>query len=161
MFAGCHACAGLAGGENVAGRGLAGASTDGRRGEEDAYFYLRRCGYTIISRNFRSPKHRGELDLVGWDQDVLCFVEVRTRTSRDFKPAKAAVDHDKRRQLIMVARNLLRPMSVRRDRGSTCSPYTMSTVTACPRLSCFKMRFLCRTIETSRTALKGFSTCLN
>jgi putative endonuclease len=38
----------------------------GRRGEEDAYFYLRRCGYTIISRNFRSPNHRGELDLVGW-----------------------------------------------------------------------------------------------
>ena len=43
---------------------------------------------------------------------MLCFVEVRTRTSRDFKPAKAAVDHDKRRQLIMVARNFLRPMSV-------------------------------------------------
>jgi putative endonuclease len=84
----------------------------GRCGEEDAYFCSRRCGYTIISRNFRSPNHRGELDLVGWDRDVLCFVEVRTRTSRDFKPAKAAVDHDKRRQLIMVARNFLRPMSV-------------------------------------------------
>jgi len=38
----------------------------GRRGEEDAYFYLRRRGYTIIARNFRSPNHRGELDLVGW-----------------------------------------------------------------------------------------------
>ena len=84
----------------------------GRRGEEDAYFYLRRRGYTIISRNFRSPNHRGELDLVGWDRDVLCFVEVKTRTSRDFKPAEAAVDHDKRRELIMVARDFLRHMSV-------------------------------------------------
>jgi len=27
----------------------------GRRGEEDAYFYLRRRGYTIIARNLRSP----------------------------------------------------------------------------------------------------------
>ncbi len=35
----------------------------GRRGEEDAYFYLRRQGYTIIARNYRSPHHRGELDL--------------------------------------------------------------------------------------------------
>jgi putative endonuclease len=49
----------------------------GRRGEEDAYFYLRRRGYTIIARNYRSPHHRGELDLVGWDQDVLCVIEVR------------------------------------------------------------------------------------
>ncbi len=84
----------------------------GRRGEEDAYFYLRRRGYTIISRNFRSPNHRGELDLVGWDHDVLCFVEVKTRTSRDFKPAEAAVDRDKRRELIMVARDFLRHLSV-------------------------------------------------
>ena len=27
----------------------------GKRGEEDAYFYLRRLGYIIIARNFRSP----------------------------------------------------------------------------------------------------------
>jgi len=32
----------------------------GRRGEEDAYFYLRRRGYTMIARNYRSPHHRGE-----------------------------------------------------------------------------------------------------
>ena len=63
----------------------------GRRGEEDAYFYLRRRGYTIIARNYRSPNHRGELDLVGWERDVLCFIEVKTRTTHDVKPAEAAV----------------------------------------------------------------------
>ena len=67
----------------------------GRRGEEEAYFYLRRRGYTIIARNYRSPHHRGELDLVGWERDVLCFVEVKTRTTRDVKPAEAAVDREK------------------------------------------------------------------
>ena len=67
----------------------------GRRGEEDAYFYLRRRGYILIARNYRSPHHRGELDLVGWDGDVLCFVEVKTRTTRAVKPAQAAVDRDK------------------------------------------------------------------
>jgi|HubBroStandDraft_1064217.scaffolds.fasta_scaffold00030_34 putative endonuclease len=82
----------------------------GRRGEEDAYFYLRRRGYTIIARNYRSPNHRGELDLVGWERDVLCFIEVKTRTTHDVKPAEAAVDRDKQRELSLVARDFLRHM---------------------------------------------------
>src|SRR5258705_11163608 len=79
----------------------------GRRGEEAAYFYLRRQGYVIIARNYRSPHHRGELDLVGWDKDILCFIEVKTRTTRDGKPAEAAVDHEKQRELRMVPRDFL------------------------------------------------------
>jgi putative endonuclease len=82
----------------------------GRHGEEDAYFYLRRRGYTIVARNYRSPHHRGELDLIGWERDVLCFIEVKTRTKRDLKPAEAAVDRDKQRELSRVARDLLRHM---------------------------------------------------
>jgi putative endonuclease len=82
----------------------------GRRGEEDAYFYLRRRGYTIVARNYRSPHHRGELDLVGWDGHVLCVIEVKTRTSRYLKPAEAAVDGDKQRELARVARDFLRQM---------------------------------------------------
>ena len=79
----------------------------GRRGEEDAYFYLRRRGYTMIATNYRSPNHRGEIDLVGWDRDTLCFIEVKTRTTRDVKPAEAAVDHNKRNELRLVARDFL------------------------------------------------------
>jgi putative endonuclease len=82
----------------------------GRRGEEDAYFYLRRRGYTIIARNYRSPHHRGELDLVGWHQNVLCFIEVKTRTTHDVKPAEAAVDRHKQKELSMVAHDFLRLM---------------------------------------------------
>ena len=80
----------------------------GRRGEEDAYFYLRRLGYVMVARNFRSPHHRGEIDLIGWDKDVLCFIEVKSRTTRDVKPAEVAVNHDKRRDLLAVARDYLR-----------------------------------------------------
>jgi|SRR5215467_4860574 len=80
----------------------------GRRGEEDAYFYLRRNGYVIIARNYRSPHYPGELDLVGWHGDVLCFVEVKTRTSREVKPAHAAVDYAKRKELTLVAREFAR-----------------------------------------------------
>ena len=80
----------------------------GRRGEEDAYFYLRKQGYVMVARNFRSPNRRGEIDLIGWHQDILCFVEVKTRTTRDVKPAEAAVDRYKRRELFAVAREYLR-----------------------------------------------------
>jgi putative endonuclease len=80
----------------------------GRRGEEAAYFYLRRHGYVMVGRNFRSPHSRGEIDLVGWDKDVLCFIEVKTRTTHDVKPAEAAVDRDKQRSLSRVARDYLR-----------------------------------------------------
>ena len=80
----------------------------GRRGEDDAYFYLRRLGYVMVARNWRSPRHRGELDLVGWDGDVLCFIEVKTRTTRDVKPAEAAVDDEKRTDLGAMARDFRR-----------------------------------------------------
>jgi len=47
---------------------------------------LRKLGYIMVKRNFRSPRCRGEIDLIGWEGDVLCFIEVKTRTSRDGKP---------------------------------------------------------------------------
>jgi putative endonuclease len=80
----------------------------GRRGEEEAYFQLRKRGYVMVARNYRSPRRRGEIDLIGWEGDVLCFVEVKTRTSHDVKPAEAAVDRDKQYELRGVAREYLR-----------------------------------------------------
>ena len=80
----------------------------GRRGEEAAYFYLREQGYVIIARNYRSPRSRSELDLVGWDGTTLCFIEVKTRTTRAVMPAEAAVDAEKQRDLSRVAREFLR-----------------------------------------------------
>ncbi len=80
----------------------------GRRGEEEAYFYLRRQGYVMVARNWRSPRRRGEVDLIGWDGNVLCFIEVKTRSTRDVKPAEAAVDRPKQKELLAMAREYLR-----------------------------------------------------
>jgi putative endonuclease len=87
----------------------------GRRGEEAAYFFLRRHGYTVVARNFRSPRCRGEIDLIGWDKDVLCFIEVKTRTTRDVKPGAAAVDRHKRREIAAVVREYLRRIPEQRQ----------------------------------------------
>jgi putative endonuclease len=80
----------------------------GRSGEDDAYFYLRKLGYVMVARNFRSPRCNGEIDLIGWQDDTLCFIEVKTRTTHDIKPAEAAVDSHKRHEISLVARDYLR-----------------------------------------------------
>ena len=49
----------------------------GARAEQLAVARLEREGYRIVRRNFRAPG--GEIDIIAWDGDVLCFVEVRSR----------------------------------------------------------------------------------
>jgi len=85
----------------------------GQRGEEEGYFYLRRRGYVMVAKNFRSPRHHGEIDLIGWDNDVLCFIEVKTRTTHEVKPAEAAVDREKRHALRKVIRDYLHSLPTR------------------------------------------------
>ncbi|GAC1654402.1 MAG: YraN family protein [Acidobacteriaceae bacterium] len=80
----------------------------GERGEEEAYFHLRNNGYTIVARNYRSHRCKGELDIVAWDRGTLCFVEVKTRTAKDFAPAESAVDPEKREDLRRIAGEYLR-----------------------------------------------------
>jgi Holliday junction resolvase-like predicted endonuclease len=36
----------------------------------------------MVARNFRSPNRRGEIDLIGWYNDTLCFVEVNPHHPR-------------------------------------------------------------------------------
>lgn len=110
----------------------------GKKGEEEAYFYLRRQGYVLVARNWRSPRRRGELDLVGWDGDVLCFIEVKTRSTHEVKPAEAAVDEHKRRELVLVAREFRRRLPAARSvRFDIVSVYCGSE-TASPDITLFK-----------------------
>ena len=88
----------------------------GTRGEEEAYFHLRKLGYVMVARNWRSPRRRGEIDIIGWHDGILCFIEVKTRTSRGMVPAEAAVDVDKQRDLRAVAREYL----LRAEAGTAC-----------------------------------------
>jgi putative endonuclease len=89
-------------------RPLAAHLATGERGELAALFELRRCGYVVVARRWTSPKMRGDVDLIAWDGDFLCFIEVKTRTARDMTPAEAAVDDDKRRMVRGLARVYLR-----------------------------------------------------
>jgi putative endonuclease len=85
----------------------------GRKGEDVAYYFLRRQGYTIIARNWRSKGRKGEIDLIGWDHATLCFIEVKTRGSRGAVPAEIAVDRAKQFELRRIAELFLHRQSSR------------------------------------------------
>ena len=82
----------------------------GVEGEEAAYFYLRRKGYTVVARRWSAGNVPGDLDLIAWNGLLLCFFEVKTRTAHDMTPAEAAVDLHKRRTLRRLARNYIRQL---------------------------------------------------
>ncbi len=90
----------------------------GKRGELEAYLYLRSLGYPIVAANFRVPYDRGEIDLIGWDEGILCFIEVKTRTGEGFAPPVTAVDRAKRRHILSVARRYVR--RIPSDRPPPC-----------------------------------------
>ena len=93
----------------------------------------------MVARNFRSPRCRGEIDLIGWEDDMLCFVEVKTRTTRDVKPGEAAVDWHKRRQIAAVAREYLRrfPLSCQ-WRFDVVSVYYSESKASQPQIEVFR-----------------------
>ena len=94
-------------------RGPATAShlATGLDGERAAYFELKRRGLKVVARRWTNARLRGDVDLIGWDGDMLCFIEVKTRTERDLSPAESAVDEEKRATVRGLARAFLRSLN--------------------------------------------------
>ena len=69
--------------------------------ERSAEVFLQESGYRIEERNWRGAG--GEIDLVCWDGEVLCFVEVRSRSREDYGFPEETVDRRKQRKLIRAA----------------------------------------------------------
>lgn len=82
----------------------------GIEGEDAAFFYLRRKGYTVVARRWSSGDLPGDIDLIAWQGPMLCFVEVKTRTAHDASPAEIAVDSHKRSTLRRLARQYVRQL---------------------------------------------------
>ena len=82
----------------------------GLQGEDAAWFYLRRKGYVIVARRWSAGNLPGDLDLIAWHGERLCFIEVKTRTARDMTPAETAVDSHKRSVLRRLARRYIREL---------------------------------------------------
>ncbi len=73
----------------------------GQKGEELAVGFLKKNGYKILLKNFKTKL--GEIDIVGLDRDTYCFVEVKTRSSLKCGEPKEAVSFFKQRQISKAA----------------------------------------------------------
>jgi putative endonuclease len=78
----------------------------GRNSEQRAAGHLKKLGYRILERNYRT--RLGEVDIIARDGASIVFVEVKARHSRRFGPPKAAVTAAKQRKLSMVALEYLK-----------------------------------------------------
>ncbi len=74
----------------------------GRQGEKIANKYLQKNGYTIIAKNWRS-KRWGEIDIIAEKGGYLVFIEVKTRTTKEFGDPYSAVTYHKLRALKRAA----------------------------------------------------------
>ncbi len=88
------------------------SSQIGQFGEELAARHLLKNGYRLVLANFKVPIGRnrrgvsvsGEIDLIAFDDDILCFVEVKTRSSDEYSTPESAVNLRKQRQITRTAK---------------------------------------------------------
>ncbi len=78
----------------------------GRRSEDLAARHLKKLGYTILERNFKTA--RGEIDLVARHGQVVVFIEVKARHSDRFGHPAEAVTPVKQRKLSMAGLEYLK-----------------------------------------------------
>ncbi len=77
----------------------------GKSGEQVACDALRRRGYEILERRYRT--RYGEIDIVCRYRDLLVFVEVKARVGRQFGTALEAVTALKQRRVAAIAGDYL------------------------------------------------------
>ena len=84
---------------------MEGTISTGRRGEEAAEAYLRKAGFGIVARNWRSGRY--ELDLIACKGDTLHFVEVKSRKAGSLTTPEEALTRGKFDALCIAAQAYL------------------------------------------------------
>ncbi len=70
----------------------------GAHGEEVALEWLRKNGFLIVARNWRSGRY--EIDIIAQKGFSLHFVEVKTRRAKSLSSPEDAITQDKSRSLM-------------------------------------------------------------
>lgn len=73
----------------------------GRKGEALAKTYLEKSGYEILDENWTFGK--AEVDLIAYQNQVIIFTEVKTRTGNGFGEPEDFVDNRKQKLLAQAA----------------------------------------------------------
>ncbi|HYL39019.1 MAG TPA: YraN family protein [Bryobacteraceae bacterium] len=94
---------------------LAASQALGRRGEDIAHRFLQRAGIVIVARNYRMASGAGEIDLIGWEDETLVFVEVKSRQTDQYGAPDRAIGPHKQSSLLRAAREYARHAEVSWD----------------------------------------------
>ena len=78
----------------------------GQKGEDAAASFLKDRGYKIIERNARS--RFGEIDIVAYDGETVCFIEVKTRASDKKGLPAESVTYFKQKKMVRLALDYLK-----------------------------------------------------
>ena len=73
----------------------------GKNGEKLVEKYVKKLGFKLLERNFRTPF--GEADLIAQEGDELVFIEVKTRSNEAFGAPREAVGADKQKRYYKIA----------------------------------------------------------
>lgn len=84
----------------------------GKWGEDIAVDYLRRQGYTLLERDWRSGHRDIDIIMRSPDGRTVVFVEVKTRTSAAIMRPEDAVDIKKIRNIAYAANNYVKMNNV-------------------------------------------------
>ena len=107
----------------------------GEKGEKLACNYLKSKKYKIINKNIRVKNN--EIDIVAHDiqENEIVFIEVKTRSSKNFGSPAFAVTQKKLNSMNFVARNFLKQNNYRLDyRFDIISIYYIGN-TSCNKVS--------------------------
>ena len=74
----------------------------GEAGEKRAVKYLKSSGYKILERNYKNPF--GEVDIIASKEDVVAFIEVKTRLSENYGAPSEAVGRSRKNRYIQAAK---------------------------------------------------------
>ncbi len=75
--------------------------TEGQKYEDAAAAFLEKHGVRILDRNFRC--RFGEIDIIGIQNDVLIFIEVKYRSNNSHGTAIEAVGPQKQKTISLVS----------------------------------------------------------
>ncbi len=83
-------------------------NTLGKEGEDRAVAFLKKKGYRILEKNYRTVF--GEIDIIAKDGDVIVFIEVKTRADDAFGYPFEAVTWRKREKIRKVSLSFLKKL---------------------------------------------------
>lgn len=74
----------------------------GNYGEDISYDFLKKQGYFVLSRNFRTKY--GEIDIICKKNDLIIFIEIKSRYNYNHGSPIEAITYSKQMQIIKLCK---------------------------------------------------------